>query len=217
MSKIRVLLCDDHPALRRGVQALLESEPDMEVVGEAEDGESAIAKARELRPDVVVMDITMPGMDGLRATNAIRDLGLPCRVLILTVHDHERYLFHVLRAGALGYVPKTAAHTELLEAVRTVAKGAAYLRPDAARMLIGDYLERVSNGEEQHSYAKLSDREKEVLQLTAEGYSSAEIAEKLFLSASTVDTYRKRCFEKLRIHHRSELVRYAVKKGLLLP
>lgn len=217
MSKIRILLCDDHPALRRGVQALLETDPGLEVVGEAEDGETAIAKARELRPDVIVMDITMPGMDGLRATSAIRDLGLPCRVLILTVHDQERYLFHVLRAGALGYVPKTAAHTELLEAVRMVAKGAAYLRPDAARLLIGDYLDRVSNGEEQDSYARLSDREKEVLQLTAEGYNSAEIADKLYLSASTVETYRRRCFEKLGIHHRSELIRYAVAKGLLLP
>jgi len=217
MSKIKVLLCDDHPALRRGVQALLQSEEDMEVVGDAENGEVAVAKARELLPDVVVMDITMPGTDGLEATRRIRELGLPCRILILTVHDHERYLFHVLQAGALGYVPKTAAHSELVEAVRTVAGGNAYLRPEAARMLIGDYLDRVNTGEESDTYAKLSDREKEVLQLTAQGYNSAEIADKLCLSTNTVDTYRRRCFEKLGIHHRSELVRYALKKGLLLP
>jgi len=217
MSKIRVLLCDDHPALRKGVQGLLESEPDIEVVGDAENGETGVAKARELQPDVVVMDITMPGKDGLEATREIRALGLPCRILILTVHDHERYLFHVLQAGASGYVPKTAAHDELVDAVRTVARGAAYLRPDAARMLIGDYLERVSNGEEKDSYARLSEREREVLQLTALGYSSTEIADKLCLSANTVDTYRRRCFEKLGIQHRSELVRYAIKKGLLLP
>jgi two-component system response regulator NreC len=217
MSKIKVLLCDDHPALRRGVQELLQSEEDMEVVGDAENGEVAVAKARELLPDVVVMDITMPGTDGLEATRRIRELGLPCRILILTVHDHERYLFHVLQAGALGYVPKTAAHSELVEAVRTVAGGNAYLRPEAARMLIGDYLDRVNTGEESDTYAKLSDREKEVLQLTAQGYNSAEIADKLCLSTNTVDTYRRRCFEKLGIHHRSELVRYALKKGLLLP
>jgi len=217
VTKIRVLLCDDHPALRRGVQELLESEPDMEVVGDAEDGEMGVARAQELQPDVVVMDITMPRKDGLEATRSIRELGLPCRVLILTVHDHERYLFHVLQAGALGYVPKTAAHSELVEAVRTVAAGAAYLRPDAAKMLIGDYLDRVSHGEEKDSYDKLSEREKEVLQLTAQGYNSTEIAEKLCLSSNTVDTYRRRCFEKLGIQHRSELVRYALKKGLLLP
>lgn len=217
MSKIRVLLCDDHPALRRGVRALLESEPDIDVVGEAENGEVGAEKARELEPDVVVMDITMPGKGGLEATRSIRELGLPCHVLILTVHDHERYLFHVLQAGALGYVPKSATHSELVEAVRTVARGAAYLRPDAARMLIGDYLDRVRNGEETDSYSRLSQREKEVLQLTAQGYNSAEIAEKLSLSTNTVDTYRRRCFEKLGIQHRSELVRYALRKGLLLP
>ena len=216
MGKVRVLLCDDHPALRRGVQGLLESEPDIDVVGEAENGEIGVQKARELQPDVVVMDITMPEKDGLQATRSIRELGLPCKVLILTVHDHERYLFHVLQAGALGYVPKTAAHSELVEAVRTVARGDAYLRPGAARMLIGDYLERVNKGEEQDSYAKLSEREKEVLQLTAQGYNSAEIGEMLALSANTVETYRRRCFEKLGIQHRSELVRYALRKGLLL-
>ncbi|MCL5108653.1 MAG: response regulator transcription factor [Chloroflexi bacterium] len=217
MGKIRVLLCDDHPALRRGVADLLNAEPDIEVVGETCDGVSALEAIQRLQPDVAVLDITMPEMDGLEATRQVRELGLRCNILILTVHDHQRYLFHVLQAGALGYVPKTAAHSELIEAVRTVANGQAFLRPDAARLLIGDYLERVGQGEERDSYAGLSERERQVLKLTAEGYSGTEIAKRLLLSANTVETYRRRSYEKLGIHNRAELVRYALAKGLLLP
>jgi len=216
VDRIRVLVCDDHPLLRRGVVDLLSAEADIEVVGEAGDGAEAVALLQQLKPDVAILDITMPVMDGLEATKRVRELGLPCKVIILTVHDHQRYLFHVLQAGGLGYVPKTAAHSELVEAVRTVAKGYAFLRPDAAKMLVGDYLERVQNGEECDSYAKLSEREKQVLKMAAEGYSSAEIAKRLVLSVNTVETYRRRCFEKLGIQHRADLIRYALKKGILL-
>jgi DNA-binding NarL/FixJ family response regulator len=217
MKKIRVLLADDHPVLRWGVRDLVNSQPDMEVVGEAGDGVEAISVAQQQRPDVVVMDLAMPKAGGLDAIRQLSALGIGCRVLVLTVHAQERYLLHVLAAGGLGYVLKTAAHTELVEAIRTVAKGEPYLRPEAARLLVGGYLERVRSGEERDSFAALTDRERQVLQLTAEGYTAQEIADQLVISSNTVETYRRRVMEKLDLHRRSDLVRFAVERGLLLP
>ena len=213
---IRVLLADDHPVLRAGLRALLEHEPDMVVVGEASTGRQAVALAAQMRPDVVVMDIGMPEMDGLEATRQIRGLGLRTQVLILTVHAQERYLFPVLKAGAAGYVNKTAADVELITAIRTVAAGGAYLHPAATRALLEDFVARVRAGEEQDSYDRLSEREREVLKLVAGGYTTREIAERLFLSPKSVETYRARILEKLELRTRAELVRYALRRGLLL-
>ncbi|MBI4277966.1 MAG: response regulator transcription factor [Armatimonadetes bacterium] len=213
--QIRILLADDHPVLRTGLRTLIEQEPDMVVVGEASDGQEAVALAPHLRPDVIIMDISMPGVDGLEATRQIRTLDLPSQVLILTVHAQERYLFPVLRAGAAGYVNKRAADTELIEAIRTVAAGGAFLHPTATRRLLEDFVTQVQAGQEQDSYERLSDREREVLKLVASGYTAREIADQLHLSPKSVETYRARILEKLELNTRADLVRYALRRGLL--
>lgn len=211
--KIRILLADDHAVLRAGLRALLNAEPDMEVVGEAANGQQAVERAQELKPDVIVMDLSMPGKGGLDATKQIKEQGLSARVLVLTVHAEHQYLLPVLQAGGAGYVLKQAADTELIQAIRTVHRGEAFLYPTAASMLLDDYRRRVSATEDQ--FDGLSEREREVLKFTAEGFSSQEIADRLVISAKTVDTYRQRIMDKLNIHHRSELIRYALRKGLL--
>lgn len=217
MSKIRVVLADDHPVLRIGLRTLIDNEPDMEVVGEAGDGEEAVRIVERRCPDVVVMDISMPGINGLEATRRIRKLDRceATHVLVLTVHAQERYLFPVLQAGGAGYVLKSSADTELVDAIRVVAKGGAFLYPSATRLLLEDYFNRTRFGEEQDTYDLLSDREREVLRLTAEGYTGNEIANRLVLSAKTVETYRARIMDKLKLQSRSDLVRYALRKGLL--
>ncbi|MDR7418600.1 MAG: response regulator transcription factor [Armatimonadota bacterium] len=212
---IRIVLADDHPVLRTGLRTLLEQEPDMTVVGEASSGDEAVALAQRLSPDVVIMDISMPGLDGLEATRQIRALGLPSHVLILTVHAQERYLFPVLRAGAAGYLNKTAADTELVEAVRTVAAGGAFLHPTDTRRLLEDFVVRAQAGEQQDGYDRLSEREREVLKLVAAGYTAREVAEQLNLSPKSVETYRARIMEKLSLSTRADLVRYALRRGLL--
>lgn len=215
MDKIRVLIVDDHFLVRLGLRTLLESEPDMDVVGEAADGAEGVAKAQQLKPDVVTMDISMPEMDGLEATRRIRALNQPTHVLILTVHAQERYLFAVLKAGASGYVLKSTIDTELVNAIRTVARGEAFLYPSATRMVLNDYLARVQSGDEQDAYERLSEREREVLRLIALGHTAGDIAEKLFLSPKSVETYRARIMEKLGLDSRPALVKYALARGLL--
>ncbi len=213
--KIRVLLADDHAVLRAGLRALLSAEPDIEVIGEAADGQEAVALAERLKPDVVVMDITMPRLDGLRATRQITTHHPEIHVLVLTMHAEEQYLLQVLEAGGSGYVVKNSADRDLLEAIRVVYRGEAFLYPSATRMLLEAYRrgERPSDGREH----VLTEREEEVLRLTAEGYSNTEIAQRIYLSPKTVDTYRQRIMEKLGLHHRAELVRYALEHGLLRP
>jgi two-component system response regulator NreC len=212
--KIRVLLADDHPVVRLGLSALLGSEPDMEVVGEASDGLEAVSKTQELQPDVVIMDISMPEMDGLEATRRIRTSS-ESQVLILTVHAQERYLFPVLKAGAAGYVLKSTVDEELVNAIRVVARGGAFLYPSATRMVLEDYLTHLHQGEAQDSYDQLSDREREVLKLIALGYTAGEIADKLVLSPKSIETYRTRIMQKLNLHTRADLVQYALARGIL--
>jgi DNA-binding NarL/FixJ family response regulator len=214
MQKIRVLLADDHPVVRLGLGALLASEPDMEVVGHAGNGLEAVALNEQLKPDVVVMDISMPEMDGLEATRRIRAAG-ETQVLILTVHAQERYLFPVLKAGAAGYVLKSTVDQELVNAIRTVAQGGAFLYPSATRMVLEDYLSQRHRGEAEDSYEQLSEREREVLKLIALGHTAGEIADKLTLSPKSVETYRTRIMQKLNLHTRSALVQYALSRGLL--
>jgi DNA-binding NarL/FixJ family response regulator len=215
MKKIRVLVVDDHSVVRLGLRTLLESEPDMVVIGQAGNGVEAVATAQELRPDVVVMDISMPEMDGLEATRRIRALCPATHVLILTVHAQERYLFPVLKAGASGYVLKSTVDIELVSAIRTVAHGGAFLYPSATRMVLEDYLARVQSGAERDDYERLSEREREVLKLIALGHTAAEVAEKLLLSPKSVETYRARIMEKLGLDSRPALVKYALARGLL--
>lgn len=215
MSKIRIFLADDHAVLRAGLRALLNSEDDMEVVGEAGDGEETLARARESQPDIIVMDIAMPNVTGLDAMRRIKQEGLPSKVLILTMHAEARYLFPVIEAGGSGYVLKSGADRELIEAIRTVSRGEVYLYPAAAKLLLEGYLERVRQGQERDSYDGLTEREREVLKYIAEGFSGTEIAERLVISPKTVDTYRERIMSKLNLHHRHELVKYALRKGLL--
>ncbi len=212
MTTIRVLLADDHMVVRIGLKALIDSEPDMTVIGEAENGLQAIEQAHALCPDVIVMDISMPEMDGLEATRRIRAELPACHILILTVHAQEKYLFPVLKAGGAGYVLKSTVDTELLDAIRTVAAGGVFLYPSATRMLLEDYLNQTP---ETDAYEQLSEREREVLKLLALGYTAAQAADKLALSPKTVETYRTRIMQKLNLLSRVDLVQYALARGLL--
>lgn len=211
--KIRILLVDDHIVLRAGLRALLEAEADFDVVGEASTGEEGIERTRRLKPDVVVMDLSMPGMGGLQATREISSEGLS-RVLVLTMHAEEEYLLAVLEAGGSGYVKKTSADEDLTSAIRTVARDEVFLYPNAAKLLLQGFRVR-GEAKEHDPLEKLTERERDVLAMTAEGFSSSEIGEKLFISPKTVDTYRSRIMEKLSLTHRSELVRFALNTGLL--
>lgn len=211
---VRILLVDDHAVLRAGLRMLLDAEPDLEVVGEASNGEEGVERARSLSPDVVVMDLSMPRMDGLAATRNIREgAAEPPAVLVLTMHAEEEYLLPVLEAGASGYVTKSGADADLVRAIRTVARGEVFLYPSGAALLLRGYETRQQD--EKDPLDALSERERDVLALTAEGYSASEIGQKLFISPHTVDTYRARVMQKLGLTHRSEVVRFALRTGLL--
>ncbi len=215
VSKLRILLVDDHPIFRAGLRTLLNTQEDMEVVGEAGNGAEALDQVRALQPDVVVMDIAMPGMDGLEALRQMHAAHLTSRVLVLTMHAENEYLLQVLENGGYGYVLKQGVDSDLFEAIRTVGAGNVFLYPSAATLLLSRYLEGGRQAQERDAYDGLSEREREVLTLTAEGYSSSEIGDQLALSPKTVETYRVRIMQKLGLHHRSELVQYALRKGLL--
>jgi len=209
-------VADDHPVVRAGLRMLLATQPDMEVVGEAVDGDTAVERALEFKPDVVVMDLTMAGMDGLAATREIVNRLPHTRVVVLTMHDNEEYLRQALEAGATGYVLKEAVDTEIAVAIRVVQRGEVFLYPSFTRVLLGDLLQtdETDDTSQQYSYELLSEREKDVLRLVALGDTNREIAERLFLSVRTVETYRARLMEKLNLKSRGELVRYALRKGL---
>ncbi|HKD77785.1 MAG TPA: response regulator transcription factor, partial [Ktedonobacterales bacterium] len=207
--KIRVLLVDDHTILRAGLRMMLNAQADIEVVGEASDGEQGRDEAKRLHPHVALMDISMPNMNGIEATRQIKKALPEVRVLVLTMHENEGYLFQCLRAGASGYILKEAADTELLSAIRIVQSGRIYLSPAAQSMMVGDYLQRVRAGEERDSYNDLTEREREILKLVAEGYTNNQIAERLVISPKTVDTHRTHVMDKLNLHSRAELVKFA--------
>jgi two-component system response regulator NreC len=212
--RIDILLADDHGVVRAGLRALLEAEADMRVVAEAADGPTAVALTAKHRPTVVITDLSMPD-GGLETIRQITALGLPARVLVLTVHAEERYLLPVLEAGGSGYVRKASAHTDLLRAIRTVARGEVFLDPAATKTLLRGYLGRVRSGDETDFVEVLSDRERDVVRLTAEGHTAQQAAEMLSLSPKTVETYRHRAMQKLGLTNRAELVRYALRAGLL--
>jgi DNA-binding NarL/FixJ family response regulator len=213
--RIRILLADDHGIVRAGLRALLDAQADMVVVAEAENGFDAISAAQSHEPEVVVADLSMPG-GGLEAIRGITSLKLRTRVLVLTVHAEERYLLPVLEAGGSGYVRKSSAHTDLLNAIRTVARGEVFLDPAATKTLLRGYLGRVHTGEELDLGEVLSEREREVVKLTAEGYTAQQAADLLSLSPKTVETYRHRAMQKLGLANRAELVKYALRAGLLV-
>lgn len=211
--QIRVLIADDHTIVRSGVRLLLEAEPDLEVVGEAIEGNEALAMVDSLRPDVVLMDITMPGIDGIEATRQIKSQWPETKVLVLTMHRSDEYFFEMIKAGASGYLLKGAETSELTHALRIVAKGEVYIYPSMANKLVKGYLSSLESKENSESI--LSPREEEILQLLADGYSNKEIAEKLVISSSTVHTHRSNLMRKLNFNSRHDLIQYARKQGII--
>ncbi len=213
MTKTRILIVDDHAIVRAGLRLLLQAQPDLAVVGEASGAEEAFRAVREVRPDVVLMDIAMPGTTGLEATRRIKAEHPGVQILALTMHENEQYFFEMLHAGAAGYVVKGAPPEELIDAIRSVTRGQAYLSPPLTRRLLDDYLSRVKEG--QPPGDPLTEREREVLRLIAEGLTSKEIAARLAISPYTVERHRANAMAKLNLHNRAELIRYAIRKGLI--
>jgi two-component system response regulator NreC len=215
MAKIRLILADDHAVVRSGIRMLLEAQPDIEIVAEAESGREAVEEARRTKPDVVLMDVQMPGLNGIEATQQIKKLVPETAILALTMHEDDQYFFEMLHSGASGYVPKRAAPDELVTAIRTVARGEIFLYPSLATRLVQDYLKRADADDQPLVYDDLTPREREVLVLIAEGMSNAEIAENLVISVKTVDRHRENIMRKLNMHNRVDLVKYAIRSGLI--
>ena len=218
MAHTRILLVDDHAVVRGGLKMLLAADPELEIVGEAETGGEGARLAAELRPDVVLMDISMPDMNGIEATRRIKANNPEIAVLALTMHEDDQYFFEMLSAGASGYVPKRAAPNELISAIHAIRNGGMFLFPSLARSLVQDFLQRREHGGSAHGRAgfeELTEREREVLTLIAEGRSNQDIADALVISIKTVNRHRENIMAKLNLHTRVELVRYAIEKGLI--
>ncbi|UCD98649.1 MAG: response regulator transcription factor [Chloroflexota bacterium] len=215
--KTRLLIVDDHAVVRTGLRMLLEGEEDMEIVGEAENASEAINQISHLQPDVILMDIGLPDMSGIEATKRIKEISPETAVVALTIHEDEEYFFKMLDAGAAGYVPKRAAPEELLSAIRISAQGEVYLYPSLAKLLVKDYLTQSIQSKNQNSLTGLTPRENEVLTLLADGVSNAEIADQLSISPKTVARHRENIMGKLNLHSRAELVKYAIRKGIIEP
>ena len=222
MSPIRILLADDHQVIRTGLKSFLESRPDFKVVAEASNGREAIERALETRPDIILMDITMPEVDGLEATRQLKKLWPECVILCLTVHEDKFYFMEMLAAGASGYLTKQSASDELVSAIHAVAQGYAYLQPALARWLLEDYQQLASKqeatGNESEAAVKLevlSERERGVLEMVAQGLTNQQIGEKLELSPKTIARHRERIMRKLNLHTRIDLVKFAIISGLV--
>ncbi len=215
MSQIRLLMVDDHEIVRAGLRMLLQAQPDIEIVAEADNGRDAVAKARELQPDIVLMDISLPDLDGFEATQQIKRAFPKTAVLALTMHESDEYFFKMLQAGASGYVPKKAAPTDLVTAIRTVHEGGVFLYPALAKSLVRDFMGRAAETDAREALDGLTEREQEVLKLIADGSTNQEIADKLTISVKTVERHRANIMGKLNLHSRTELVKYAIRKGLI--
>ncbi|MFF3938974.1 response regulator [Streptomyces phaeofaciens] len=212
----RILLADDHALVRRGVRLILDGEPDLTVVAEADDGAEAVAQARALRPDLAILDIAMPRLTGLQAARELSRVLPDLRILILTMYDNEQYFFEALSAGASGYVLKSVADRDLVEACRATMRGEPFLYPGAVDALIRNYLDRVRDGHAPPSRT-ITEREEEILKLVAEGHTSQEIADLLVISPKTVERHRANLLQKLGMKDRLELTRYAIRVGLIEP
>ena len=215
MTKIRILLADDHTVIRLGLKLLLERQADFEVVGEAEDGRKAIQLAESLQPDVIVMDVAMPNLNGIEATRQITTALSKVAVVVLSMHSDESYVMRALKAGAKGYLLKDSAEADLIQAIRTVVTGKSYFSAAVSKMLLEDYVQNLRQRGIEDSYDLLTPREREVLQLAAEGKSNKESAALLNLSAYTVETHRTNLMQKLGLHSVPELILYAVRKGII--
>lgn len=213
--KIRVLLADDHAVVRSGLRLIIDAQPDMAVMGEAENGLEAIEKAQELEPDVIVMDISMPKLGGLEAIRRIKRDDTETHILVLTMHDSEQFFFQAIQAGANGYVTKSAPEWELVTAIRSVHQGECYLNPSVTKFLVNDYLERLKRGDKRTPAQLLTDREREIIHLVAAGHTNREIAEMLSISEHTVHNHRANLMEKLGVHNRLELLKYAMREGII--
>ncbi len=211
MGKVKILIVDDHALLRDGIRALLGVYDEIEIVGEASEGKEAIEKTREYAPDVILMDLVMPGMDGLEATRRIRKSIPAAKVLVLTQHETKAYILSAVKAGAAGYIPKKALSSELLTAIRTVHMGDSYLYSSATKALMEDCQQRV----EREPYDLLTAREREILKLVAAGHTSQEISDILHISSKTVSGHRAKIMKKLNTHKSTELIKYAIRKGLV--
>jgi two-component system response regulator NreC len=227
MDTIKLMLVDDHDVVRTGLRSYLETQPGFEVIAEAKNGLQALEKAREVQPDIVLMDITMPDMDGMETTLQLKKLYPDCQILVLTVHDDKQYFMKMLSVGASGYLTKQAAADELVAAIQAVAAGHVYLQPALARWLLEDYQQLAKtvalptheevNGKDKHAVTLdiLSERERQVLELVAEGLSNHDIGKNLALSPKTIARHRERIMKKLNIHSRTELVKFAIRTGLI--
>jgi two-component system response regulator NreC len=211
-SPVTILLVDDHKVLRDGLRALLESEPDLKVVADVGSGGEGIDAARRWQPDVIVMDLGLPDMSGLDAIRAIRQENSTSRIIVLSMHSRREFVMPAIEAGCDGYIPKSSTHTSLLHAIRVVLTGERYLHPKAATALMESFTHKQT---EQELFGTLSEREQEVLRLSAMGYTSREIGDQLIISPKTADTYRQRAMEKLNLEHRSDLIKFAVRAGIL--
>jgi two-component system response regulator NreC len=214
MNKIRVLIAEDHTIVRQGLSALLRSEPDIEVAGEASDGLEAVEMAKKQMPNIVLMDVAMRNLNGLDATRKIKKLFPQMKVLVLTMYDNEECIFQILKAGASGYLIKDSAMTDLVSAIRAVHQGDSYLSPSISKKVIEEYIWRAEIGEKQGVDNLLSDREREILQLIAEGHSLPQIASSLCISKKTVEAHKTHIMEKLNIHDKVGLIKYAIRMGL---
>jgi len=210
---ISILLADDHCIVRTGIKFLINSNPDMEVVGEARDGEEAVQKALEIKPDIVIMDLSMPKKNGMLALRQINEANSDIKIIVLTMHEEKEYIFRVLQAGASSYLLKSHQENHLIEAIRVVHSGEAYLYPNATKILLEDYFNKTNRIGTK--FRDLTNREQEVLSYLARGYTNREVAESLFLSIKTIESHRANIMEKLKLKTRRELVDYAIRNGFL--